>query len=294
MLRCNTISSPQPSRFRYETRRFSQSLLKANDMKIHEYQGKQIFRKYGVPTPRGIVAKTPEEAEKAAIELGTKVTVVKAQIHAGGRGKGGGVKLAKSPAEAKLLASQILGMMLKTPQTGPEGTKVQHPVHRGGPRHRQGATTSASRSIAPPRASPSWPPPRAAWRSRRWRTSTPRRSCASPSTRRSASGLPGPQAGLRPRPRGRLGGQVREVLLVALQGLRRDRRLAGRDQPAGAPEGRRRRRPRRQDELRRQRPVPPHGRGGHARHRRGGPARGRRPRSSTSPTSRSTATSAAW
>jgi succinyl-CoA synthetase beta subunit len=94
-------------------------------MKIHEYQGKQIFKKYGVPVPRGIVVKTAEEAEKAAAELGTKVTVVKAQIHAGGRGKGGGVKLAKSPAEAKTLASQMLGMMLKTIQTGPEGQKVQ-------------------------------------------------------------------------------------------------------------------------------------------------------------------------
>jgi len=94
-------------------------------MKIHEYQGKELFRKYGVPTPRGIVAHTPEEAEAAARELGTSVTVVKAQIHAGGRGLGGGVKLAKSPAEAKELASQILGMMLKTHQTGPEGTKVR-------------------------------------------------------------------------------------------------------------------------------------------------------------------------
>jgi succinyl-CoA synthetase beta subunit len=94
-------------------------------MKIHEYQGKQIFKKYGVPVPRGIVARTAEEAEKAAIELGTKVTVVKAQIHAGGRGKGGGVKIAKSPAEAKDYASKMLGMMLKTIQTGPEGQKVQ-------------------------------------------------------------------------------------------------------------------------------------------------------------------------
>lgn len=93
-------------------------------MKIHEYQGKQIFKKYGVPVPRGIVAKTPEQAEAAATELGTKVTVVKAQIHAGGRGKGGGVKLAKSPAEAKTLAASMLGMMLKTIQTGPEGQKV--------------------------------------------------------------------------------------------------------------------------------------------------------------------------
>ncbi|HEY1418882.1 MAG TPA: ADP-forming succinate--CoA ligase subunit beta, partial [Myxococcaceae bacterium] len=93
-------------------------------MKIHEYQGKELFRKYGVPTPRGILATTPEEAEKAATSLGTPVVVVKAQIHAGGRGKGGGVKLARSPAEAKILASQILGMMLKTHQTGPEGQKV--------------------------------------------------------------------------------------------------------------------------------------------------------------------------
>ncbi len=94
-------------------------------MKIHEYQGKEIFRKYGVPVPNGILVHTPEEAEKAARDLGTKVVVVKAQIHAGGRGLGGGVKLAKSPEEAKELASKILGMMLKTHQTGPEGQKVR-------------------------------------------------------------------------------------------------------------------------------------------------------------------------
>jgi succinyl-CoA synthetase beta subunit len=94
-------------------------------MKIHEYQGKELLRNYGVPVPRGIVARTPEEAEAAAIELGTDVVVVKAQIHAGGRGKGGGVKLAKSPAEAKELASQILGMNLVTHQTGPEGREVK-------------------------------------------------------------------------------------------------------------------------------------------------------------------------
>ncbi|MEK7730002.1 MAG: ADP-forming succinate--CoA ligase subunit beta [candidate division KSB1 bacterium] len=94
-------------------------------MKIHEYQGKQIFKKYGVPVPRGHVAKTAEDAEQAAKALGTKVVVVKAQIHAGGRGKGGGVKLAKSPAEAKEIAGKMLGMMLKTAQTGPEGQKVQ-------------------------------------------------------------------------------------------------------------------------------------------------------------------------
>ena len=106
-------------------------------MKIHEYQGKEILKNYGVPVPRGIVARTPEEAEQAASELGTDVVVVKAQIHAGGRGKGGGVKLAKSPAEAKEVASQILGMQLITHQTGPEGREVKTllieeglPIHR--------------------------------------------------------------------------------------------------------------------------------------------------------------------
>src|ERR1700750_2556507 len=94
-------------------------------MKIHEYQGKALLKEYGVPVPRGIVARSPEEAEAAAKELGTDITVVKAQIHAGGRGKGGGVKLAKSPAEAKDLAAKMIGMMLKTHQTGPEAQQVR-------------------------------------------------------------------------------------------------------------------------------------------------------------------------
>jgi len=94
-------------------------------MKIHEYQGKELLKNYGVPVPRGIVARTPEEAEQAARDLGTDVVVVKAQIHAGGRGKGGGVKLAKSPEEAREVASQILGMQLITHQTGPEGREVK-------------------------------------------------------------------------------------------------------------------------------------------------------------------------
>ena len=94
-------------------------------MKIHEYQGKALLKGYGVPVPRGIVSRTPEDAEAAAIELGTDIVVVKAQIHAGGRGKGGGVKLAKSPAEAKEIASQILGMQLVTHQTGPKGREVK-------------------------------------------------------------------------------------------------------------------------------------------------------------------------
>ncbi|HEX7667267.1 MAG TPA: ADP-forming succinate--CoA ligase subunit beta [Polyangiaceae bacterium] len=99
-------------------------------MKIHEYQGKQIFAKYGVPIPKGIPAFTVDEAEAAAkkliAETGSNVVVVKAQIHAGGRGKGGGVKVAKGgAAEAKELASKILGMQLVTHQTGPEGQKVR-------------------------------------------------------------------------------------------------------------------------------------------------------------------------
>jgi succinyl-CoA synthetase beta subunit len=94
-------------------------------MKIHEYQGKEILKKYGVAVPRGIVARTPEEAEAAARELGTEIVVVKAQIHAGGRGKGGGVKLAKSPAEAREIAEKMLGMMLVTHQTGAEGREVK-------------------------------------------------------------------------------------------------------------------------------------------------------------------------
>jgi succinyl-CoA synthetase beta subunit len=93
-------------------------------MKIHEYQGKELLKKFGVAVPRGIVARTPDEAEKAAKELGTDVVVVKAQIHAGGRGKGGGVKLAKSPEEARTIAKQMLGMTLVTHQTGPEGREV--------------------------------------------------------------------------------------------------------------------------------------------------------------------------
>jgi succinyl-CoA synthetase beta subunit len=94
-------------------------------MKIHEYQGKAILKQFSVPVPRGIVARSPEEAEAAAKELGTDVVVVKAQIHAGGRGKGGGVKLAKSPSEAREIAEQMLGMQLVTHQTGPEGREVK-------------------------------------------------------------------------------------------------------------------------------------------------------------------------
>ena len=94
-------------------------------MKIHEYQGKQLLREYGVPTPRGFPAMSVDEAVDAAKKLGGSVWVVKAQIHAGGRGKGGGVKVAKSMDEVRARAKDILGMQLITHQTGPEGQKVR-------------------------------------------------------------------------------------------------------------------------------------------------------------------------
>jgi succinyl-CoA synthetase beta subunit len=94
-------------------------------LKIHEYQGKEIFRRFGVPVPRGIPAFSVDEAAKAAQSLGGPVWVVKAQIHAGGRGKGGGVKLARSQDEVREVAGRILGMQLVTHQTGPAGQKVR-------------------------------------------------------------------------------------------------------------------------------------------------------------------------
>ncbi len=94
-------------------------------MKIHEYQGKELLRKFNVPTPKGKVAFSVDEAVKIAQEIGGSVWVVKAQIHAGGRGKGGGVKVAKSLEEVKQFASQIFGMQLVTHQTGPEGRLVK-------------------------------------------------------------------------------------------------------------------------------------------------------------------------
>src|SRR5437773_11114709 len=93
-------------------------------MKIHEYQAKQILARYNVRIPRGEAAYTKEEGREIADRIGGTV-VVKAQIHAGGRGKGGGVKLAKTPDEAQEIAGRMLGMNLVTPQTGPEGRQVQ-------------------------------------------------------------------------------------------------------------------------------------------------------------------------
>ena len=94
-------------------------------MKVHEYQGKEIFRNYNIPTPKGISAFSLKEAVEAYNKLDSKTVVIKAQIHAGGRGKGGGVKLAHNLDDVKLIVNEILGMNLITHQTGPEGKDVQ-------------------------------------------------------------------------------------------------------------------------------------------------------------------------
>ena len=94
-------------------------------MNVHEFQAKEILESHGVNVPRGGMAETPEEAELIAKELGSDLFVIKAQIHAGGRGKGGGVKLAENPKEVRIQAESILGMQLVTPQTGAEGKFVR-------------------------------------------------------------------------------------------------------------------------------------------------------------------------
>jgi succinyl-CoA synthetase beta subunit len=104
------------------------SHTKGYKMNIHEFQAKALFRQNGIAVPDGLLATSPIEAEFAMRRLGCKIAVVKAQVHAGGRGKGGGVKLVKSPEEAAKVASEMLGMTLHTHQTGPEG-KVVHKVY---------------------------------------------------------------------------------------------------------------------------------------------------------------------
>ncbi len=94
-------------------------------MKIHEYQAKEILKQYGVPVPKGRAVETPEEAKKVAEEIGAKTIVLKAQIHAGGRGKAGGVRVVKSPSEVEGVAKEMIGMVLVTPQTGAKGKVVR-------------------------------------------------------------------------------------------------------------------------------------------------------------------------
>jgi succinyl-CoA synthetase beta subunit len=139
-------------------------------MKIHEYQGKDILRQFGVPVPRGIAAFTVQEAVEAAQKLGGPVWVVKAQIHAGGRGKGGGVKVAKSLDDVQAnWRSEIMGMQLKTHQTGPEGQKVRRLYIEDGAdiqkEYYVGVTDRATQKVAFIASSA-----KAAWTSRKWPT----------------------------------------------------------------------------------------------------------------------------
>ena len=233
-------------------------------MKIHEYQAKALLARYGVPVPRGEVALSVKEAAAAASRIGGSV-VVKAQIHAGGRGKGGGVKVAKNAEEAAEIAQKILGMTLVTHQTGPEGRVVQRllieetlPIERelylgivldrasgknvfmasadGGVEIEEVAAKTPERILK--EADRARPRPEA---------------------------VPGAQAGLRHRHSRRIGEPGGQGDDGAGARQRSAGRLARRNQSVHPDQGRQGLRARRQDESRRQRPVPPQGSAGTAR-----------------------------
>ncbi len=263
-------------------------------MNIHEYQGKEVLRKYGVATPRGFLCLSVEEAVDAAARLGGTRWVVKAQIHAGGRGKGGGVKLARSMAQVRQHAGDILGMHLKTHQTGPEGRLVRRllveeatdiakefylglAVDRDTQRVALMASSEGGMDIEEVAAR------------------TPGKihkvsidpiagltvGQADDAARR--IGIPGKSI-----PRGA------RLHAEALPRLRRMRRVAGRDQSAGADRRRPLDRARRQVRLRSERAVSAIRRSSRCAISTRKTRPRSRPRSSTSPTSRWTATSAAW
>ena len=243
-------------------------------MKIHEYQAKQIFKKYGVPIPKGTPVLSFNEVEAAAKELiaetENEFVVVKAQIHAGGRGKGGGVKVAKGAAAARDAAREDPRHAAGHPPDRAEGKKVQAPAGRAGGRHRARALPrhgrrsrhrarhgdgvdrrrhgdrGGRRQDAGEDPARGGRPGRSAWRRTR-RASSPSASGCTARRRRTST----------------------ELLATALSRVRRDRLLAGRDQPAGRVTDGERARARRQDHLRRQRALPPQGVRGAARPRRG-------------------------
>ena len=130
-------------------------------MNIHEYQAKEIFRKHGLKVLKGQVVTSGDQAQKAAQELGGEVWVVKAQIHAGGRGKGGGVKLAKSLEEVKQLCDEMMGMQLITHQTGPQGKEVQKVYIEQGCHIEKEYYCAVFPWIGNPPRYPLWPVPRA-------------------------------------------------------------------------------------------------------------------------------------
>ncbi|GEQ98926.1 hypothetical protein JCM17844_25630 [Iodidimonas gelatinilytica] len=151
-------------------------------MNIHEYQAKSLLKKYGAAVLGGGVAYTPAEAVDAAKALGGPVWVVKAQIHAGGRGKGGGVKVVKSIQEVEDCARNMLGMQLVTHQTGPEGKEVRRVyIEDAAPLIK--SFICRFLWIGHPGVRRSSPPPKAGWISRKWRPKRRKKSIPSPSTR---------------------------------------------------------------------------------------------------------------
>jgi hypothetical protein len=268
-------------------------------MKIHEYQGKEILARFGIPVPRGYPAFSVREASEAAQKLGGSVWVVKAQIHAGGRGKGGGVKVAKSPAEVASLAGQILGMQLKTKQTGPEVRRCAACLIEEGADIKKEyyvavLTDRATQKVALMGSS------EGGMDIEQVAHDTPEKilkvfidpiqGLGDADAAKLATGIGIPAATVP---------QAVDVLKTPLRLLHGDRRVADRDQPAD-PRGRQERRPRRRS--RRSTPSSTSTRTRSSASPRSPPTaistRRTRPRSrpasSTSPTSSSTATSAAW
>ena len=263
-------------------------------MNLHEYQSKQLFARYGIPVPTGFVASTPEEAADAARRLGGGIWVVKAQVHAGGRGKAGGVKVVKTVGDVTAAAAGMLGKRLTTKQTGPEGLPINQVYVESGSKIERELYLSlllnrdSGRIAFVASAAGGMDIEEVA-------AKTPEKIIRVEI--HPATGLQGSHCrtlALRPRAQGRAGRRVRDDRARALQAVSRMRR----EPRGGEPADRHGRRPRagarRQDRHRGQRALPPEGPRRLARHvagRRDGAHRGR---SATSTTSRSTATSPAW
>ncbi len=263
-------------------------------MNLHEYQSKQLFAEYAIPVPKGEPAGSPEEAVAAARRLGPSPWVVKAQIHAGGRGKAGGVKLAKDLNSVAAATRAMLGTRLVTHQTGPEGLPVHQVYVEAGLEHRPG-------NLPEPRAQPRGEP--ASRASRPSRRHGYRRGCRTSAredhSRRRApdrgpAGLSVPVCGLRLTAAGRANRPVRPNCPGTLRAVPGPRCEPRRNQSLDRQRRRRSRRARCEDQYRGQRIVPPQGTRGHARCDPGGPDGAPGRRSTTSTTSRSTAISPAW
>ncbi len=264
-------------------------------MKIHEYQAKEILRRYGVATPRGRVTDDPDEARRSARSWAAGASSRRRSTPAAAAR----AAASSSPSRPRRRAStrrKILGMQLVTHQTGPEGQLVRKVLIEEAADIAQELYLAITARPRPGQAGGHGLARPAAWTSRRWRRKDPK--AISPRGDRSASrhhAVPGPRAWPAAwASSGETAAKARQAGAGAGPRLPRHRRLARRDQPADGHRRRRRDGARRQDELRRQRPLPPPGRRGDARPRRGEPARGRGLASTTSTTSSSTATSPAW